>query len=122
MTTARSWERSNSRCWELSVGLRSDRVDHRVVQLGQLVVAHVSADLHVPEEAEARPCGDLLEGARHSLQLWVVRRDTEPDEPPWGGQPLDHVDLDDWILAREQRGGCVERGRPGAHNCDSAAV
>ncbi len=107
---------------ELAVGLRPDRVDHRVVQLGQLVVADVSADLHVPEEAEARPCGDLLEGARDGLELWMVRRDPEPDEPPWGGQPLDHVDLDDRILAREQRGGGVERGRPGAHNCDSAAV
>ena len=107
---------------ELAICLRPDRVDHRVVQRGQLVVADVPADLHVSEEAKARPRGDLLERAGHGLELRMVRGDAQPDQPPWRREALDHVDLDDWILAREQRGGGVERSRPGAHDCDSAAV
>ena len=43
------------------VGLRADRVDDRVVERRELVVRDVAPDLHVAEEAKARPSGDLLE-------------------------------------------------------------
>ncbi len=120
MTTARSCERSKSRCWKSgwplyqatssvaahepgrsSPGMPSRRsvcepdcVDHGVVERRELVVRDVTADLDVSEEAEARPRGDLLERARHGLELRMIGRDTEPDEPPRCRQPLDHVDLD----------------------------
>ena len=46
---------------ETTIGLRTDGVDHRVVQLEQLLVRHVPSDLDVSEEAEAGTGGDLLE-------------------------------------------------------------
>ena len=104
---------------EPPVGLRADGVDHGVVQDAQLVVRHVATDLDVPEEAKAGTGGDLLERTRDGLQLRVVGRDAEPDEPPRRREALDHVDLDLRILARKQRAGCVEGGRPGADDGDA---
>ena len=66
---------------EPPVGLGADRVDHGVVTSGELVVRHVAADLDVAEEAEPRARRCLLERARHRLDVRVVRRDSEPDEP-----------------------------------------
>ena len=120
ITTARSRERSNERSWksgwplyqatnsvaahepgqvlagdpQAPVGLRAERVDDRVVEPRQLLVRDVAADLDVAEEAEARLRGDLLERARDRLDVRMVGRDAEPDEPPRRRQPLDHVDLD----------------------------
>ena len=96
---------------EPPVRLRPDRVDDRVVERGELVVADVASDLDVAEEAEAGTRRDLLERTRDGLQLRMVRRDAEPDEPPGRRKPLDHVDLDRRILAREERAGGVERRR-----------
>ena len=79
---------------EPPVGLRADGVDDGVVEAREVFVVQVAADLDVAEEAEARLVGDPLERARDRLQLRVVGRDAEPDEPPRGRQPLDHVDLD----------------------------
>ena len=45
---------------------------------------------------------DLLEGARDGLQVRMIRRDPEPDEPPGRRQPLDHVYLDARLVAREE--------------------
>ncbi len=104
---------------ELPVGLRADGVDHRVVQRGQLAVRHVATDLDVSEEAKAGARGDLLERARDGLQLRVVGRDAQPDEPPRRREPLDHVDLDRRILARKQCAGGVERSRPGPDDGDA---
>ena len=87
---------------EPPVGLRADRVDDGVVEPRELVVRDVAADLDVAEEAEARPPRDLLERARDRLDLRVVGRDAEPDEPPGRRQPLDQVDLDRQV-ARQQR-------------------
>ena len=104
---------------EPPVGLGADRVDDGVVERGELLVRDVAADLDVAEEAESRARGDLLEGTRDGLELGVVGSDAEPDEPPRRRQPLDHVDLDRRILAREQRGRRVERGRAGADDGDA---
>ena len=90
------------------VGLCPEGVDDRVVELGQLVVSKVTADLDVAEKAEARTLRDALEGARDGLDLRVVGRNAEPDEPPRGRQPIEHVHLDGRIVAREERSGRVE--------------
>ena len=66
---------------ETPVRLRTDGVDHPVVERRELVVRDVAADLDVSEEAEPRTCRDLLERARHGLELRVIGRDAEPDEP-----------------------------------------
>ena len=78
----------------------------------------VAADLDVAEEAEARLLGDPLEGARDRLELRMVGRDAEPDEPPRRRQALDHVHLDREVGV-EQRPGRVEAGRPGADDGDA---
>ena len=103
---------------EPPVGLRADGVDDRVVALAQLVVRHVAPDLDVAEEAEARPRSDLLERARDGLELRVVGRDAEPDEPPRRRQPLDHVDLGRRFGGQQGAGG-VEAGRAGADDGDA---
>ena len=108
-----------SRDTQPTVGLRADRIDDCVVERSELVLRDVPSHLHVAEEAEARPRGDLLERARHGLELRMIRRDPEPDKPPGRGQPLDHVDLDLRILARKQSRCRVEGGRPGAHDPDA---
>ena len=147
ITTARSPERSNSRSWKSGwplyqatnsvaahepgqvlardahppVALRADGVDDGVVELEQLVVLDVAADLDVAEEAEARLERDLLEGARDRLDLRMVGRDAEAHEAPGRRQPLDHVDLDRDVGA-EQRAGGVEAGRAGADDCDTKSA
>ena len=86
---------------------------------GQILVREVAADLHVAEEAEARPGGDPLERLRDRLDLRVVGRDSEPDEPPRSRQPLDHVDLNrevgvEQVPRRRTRRGPSRRRRRGA--------
>ena len=76
------------------VGLRADRVDDGVVEAGELLVGDVPADLDVPEEAEAGPLRGLLERARDRLDVGMIGRDAEADEPPRRRQPLDQVDLE----------------------------
>ena len=104
---------------EPPVGLRADRVDHRVVPFGELRLRDVAADLDVPDEAEAGSRGDLLERPRDRLQLRMVGRHAEPDEPPRRRQPLDHVHLRARILAREQVPSRVEGRRAGADHGDA---
>jgi hypothetical protein len=96
---------------EPAVGLRTDRVDHRVVTRRELLVGDVASDLDVAEEPETLSHGDLLERSRDRLQLRMVGRHAEPDEPPRSRQALDHVHLGRWVLAHEQVPGGVERGR-----------
>ena len=103
---------------ELAVGLRADGVDDRVVEARELGVLDVFADLDVAEEAEARLGRGALERARDGLDVRVIGSDAEPHEPPRRRQPLDHVDLD-LEVAREQRGGSIEPGRPGADYRDA---
>jgi hypothetical protein len=79
---------------EPAVGLRADGVENGVVEADEVVVVQIASDLHVAEEPETRLVGDPLERARDRLQLRVIRRDAEADEPPRGRQPVDHVDLD----------------------------
>ena len=93
------------------------RVDDRVVEPAQVVGREVAADLDVAEEAEARPRGDLLERARDGLDLRVVGRDAEADEPPRRRQPLDHVDLGAGLVEQRARG--VEARRAGADDGDA---
>ena len=49
----------------------------------------------------------------------MVRRDTEPNETPRSRETIDQVDLDAWVVAREQRPGGIEPGRPGADDGDA---
>ena len=97
------------------VGLCADGVDHRVVELDEIRVVDVAADLDVADEAEAGLRGDLLERPRDGLDLRMVGRDAEADEPPRRRQPLDHVNLDADV-GSQQRTGRVEAGRPRADN------
>ena len=104
------------------VGLRAEGVDDGVVELGQLVVGDVTADLHVAEEAEPGALRDPLERTRDGLDLGVVGRDAEPDEAPRSRQPVEHVHLDDRLLAREQRSRGIEPRRPRADNRHAKVV
>ena len=79
----------------------------------------VLADLDVAEEAKPGPLGDPLERARDRLQVRMVGRDAEPDEPPRRRQPLDQVHLGRRIRAREQVPGRVEGRGPGADDGDA---
>ncbi len=101
------------------VGLRAEGIDDGVVERRQLVVREVAADLDVAEEPKARALRDLLEGARDGLDLRVVGGDAEPDEPPRRRQPVEHVDLDGRLVAREQRAGRVEPRRARADDGDA---
>ena len=102
---------------EPAIGLRADGVDDGAVELCELVVQHILADLDVPEETKAGQDRGLLERSRDRFDVGMVGRDPEPDEPPGRRQPLDHVDLD-LEVAREQRGGRVEARGPGADHGD----
>ena len=82
----------------------------------------VAADLDVAEEAEAGLLRDLLERARDGLDVRVVGRDAEAHEPPRRRQPLEQVDLDARLVAREQRARGVEAGRAGADDGDAQGL
>src|SRR5262249_55945972 len=101
---------------EPTIGLGAHGVDDRVVQSRELVVRDVPPDLDVAQEAEAGPRRDLLECARDSLELGVIRSDAEADEAPRRRKAFDHVDLDGGILAREEVSGGIERRGPGSHD------
>ena len=85
----------------------------------------VAAELDVAQEAEARLLCDPLERAGDGLQLRMVGRDAEPDEPPRRREPLDHVHLGRRI-GGQKRAGRVETSRAGAddrnpeHGCDAS--
>ena len=100
------------------VGLRADRVDDGVVELGEIVVRQVAADLDPAQEPEAGLGGDPLERLRDRLDLRVVGSDAEADEPPGRGQPLDHVHLDRQVGVEQVSGG-VEARRAGADDGDA---
>ena len=101
-----------------AVGLRPERVHDRVVEPCQLLVGDVATNLDVPEEAKARPGGDLLEDARDGLDVGMVGSDAEADEAPRRRQPLEQVDLRGRIR-REKVPGGVEPGRPGTDDGDA---
>ena len=101
---------------EPAVGLRAERVDDGGVVVDELLVTDVATHLDVPEEAKAGRARDLLERARDGLDVRVIRRDAEADEPPRGGQALDQIDLEARLLAREQGADGVEARGPGAHD------
>ena len=101
---------------EAPVGGGAVRIDDRVVQPHEVVVCEIAPDFDVPEEAKPGLRGDLLEGTRDRLQLWVIGRDAEPDETPRRGQALDDVDLG---AGCEQRACGIEPGRAGADHGDA---
>ena len=78
----------------------------------------IPPDLDVAEKAEPGLRGDLLERLRDGLQLRMVGRDTEPNEPPRRGQPLEHVDLDRRV-SRQQRARGIEARRARTDNGDA---
>src|SRR5512132_2673730 len=103
---------------ELPIGLRTDRIDDGVVQLRKVVVVQIAPHLDVSQETETGFRGDALEGTGDRLELRVVGRYAEADEPPRRRKPLDHVDLDRNIRV-EKRAGGVEARRSRAHYGDS---
>ena len=77
-----------------SIRLRADRVDDRVVLLGQFGRADVLAHHDVAEEPEALVVGDLLELLADRLDLGVVGRDPGAHQTPRRREHLEHVDGD----------------------------
>ena len=106
---------------ELPVCLRADGIDDRVIEMRELGVLDVLADLDVAEEAEAGLRGGALERARDGLDVRMVGGDAEAHEAPRSRQPFDHVDLD-LEIAREQCGGSVEPSRAGADHGDAKGI
>ena len=102
-----------------AVGLGADGVDDGVVDPEQVLVADRRADLHVPEETEALARGRLREGPRDRLDVLVVGRDAEANEPPRRRQAVEDVDLDARGLALQERVGGVEARGPGADDGDA---
>ena len=96
-----------------TVGLRADAVEDGVVAARRAPRADRPAHLDVAEEAKAGLLRDPLERARDGLDVLVVGRDTEPDEPPRRRQAVEHVDHDRRLLALQERVGGIEAGRPG---------
>ena len=98
---------------ELTVGLGADRVDHRVVPLGQLGGVHMLAHGDVAEEPKPRVRGDLLELRADRLDLRVIRCDAGADQSPRCGQHLQHVDpkIAVFVSNFQQRRGGKEPGR-----------
>ena len=99
-----------------SVRLGADRVDHRVVALGELGGLHVFADHDVAEEPEPRIQRGLLELRADRLDLRMVGRDAGAHQTPRGGQHLQHVDAHVSVVGRvgelqQRSGGEVTRGR-----------
>ena len=84
---------------EPPVGLRADRVDDRVVEPQQLLVADGRSRPRRCRRSGSPAARGLLERARDGLDVLVVGRDAEPDEAPGRRQPLDQVDLDRRLLA-----------------------
>ena len=82
------------------VGLRADRVDHRVVAVGQLGGLHVLADHDVAEEPEPRVQRRLLELGADRLDLRMVRRHAGADQAPRRRQHLEHVDAHVGVVVR----------------------
>ena len=97
---------------EAALGLRADRVDHRVVALQQLLDGHVLAQAHVAEEPESRARGDLLVLRAHRLDLGVVGGDARAHQTPRCGEPVEHVDADRRVLRVQQRSRRVEPRGP----------
>ncbi len=95
---------------EPAVGLAADREDDCVVEALEVFDLDVVTDLDVAEEAEtlARRC--LLVDADHRLDLRVVGRDAAADQPEWGGEAVEEVDLGVCRLVFEDVLGGVEAG------------
>jgi hypothetical protein len=105
---------------EAALGLRADRVEHRVVALEQLVARHVLAEVDVPEEPEAGAGGDLLVLVAHRLDLRVVGGDARADQTPRRGEPVEHVHAH-LGLGRVEQGPCCVEAR-GARTDDGHGV
>ncbi len=82
----------------------------------------VTPHFDVAEEAKARALRDPLERARNGLDLRMIGRHAEADEPPRRRQPVEHVHLDARILAREQRSRRIEPRRAGPDDRDAKGV
>ena len=105
-----------------SVRLRADRVDHRVVVLGQFGRADVLAHHDVAEKPEPRVVGGLLELLADRLDLGVVGRDPGAHQSPRRRQHLQHVNGDFDLVVRvggfEQRRRGEESRGARADDCD----
>ena len=104
---------------QTTVGLRADRVDDRVVERRELVVRDVASHLARCRRSGSRDARRSSRTPETVFSCGMVGCDPETDEPPRRRQPLDHVDLDSGVFAREQCAGRVERGGPGADDRDT---
>jgi hypothetical protein len=80
---------------------------------------HVGAHLHVPEEPKPGAPRHLVERSGHALDLLVVGRDAEPDEPERGRQTLEHVHGHAAIGPAQQRLCGKEPGGTGSDDGDA---
>ena len=102
-----------------AVGLGARRVDDLVIVAAQLGHGDVLAELDAAEEAEARMGGRLVERRSDGLDLLVVGRHARPYEPVRRRQAIEHVHLDDDVVAALQMLGNVEARRAGADDGDA---
>ena len=107
---------------EPPVGRRADRVQHRMVVRGELLVTHVQADLDVPVEAKARQRSRLLIHTRDGLDVRVIGRDARAHQPPRRGQALEHLDLHRQLRRLQQLLGRIEPRRPRADDRDPQRI
>ena len=91
------------------IRLRANRVDDRVVLLGQFGRADVLAHHDVAEEPEALVLGDILELLADRLDLGVVGSDPGAHQTPRRREHLEHVDGDVELVVGV--GGFEQRGR-----------
>ena len=77
-----------------AVGLGARGVDDLMVVRPEVLERHVLPELDVAEEAEPGVRGRLVEGGRDVLDLLVVGRDAEADQPVRRRQAVEQVDLD----------------------------
>ncbi len=96
---------------QLTILRRPDRIQHRVIRRGQLLMGDVHAHLHVAVEAKALLGRRLLIHPRDRLDLRMVRRHPVAHQPPRRGQLVEHVDLDHALLVGQQLPGRVEARR-----------
>ena len=91
------------------IRLRANRVDDRVVLLGQFGRTDVLAHHDIAEEPEALVLGDILELLADRLDLRVVGSDPGAHQTPRRREHLEHVDGDVELVVGV--GGFEQRGR-----------
>ena len=102
---------------ERLVGLSPDRVDDRVVALGEVRMRDVFTHPDVSEEPATAAEDRLVEGLVELLDRAVIGRHACPQQPPGGRQPLEDIDVEPLAPRVQLRDG-ERAGRPRADDRD----